>query len=123
MREHAPLRLVKHCARTGCRRAFRPWSKKQACCSRSCARKHSPVFRTHLLKVGRAGSITAAANKRRNAMTRWMAAVEGMTKVEIAKAFYRRGYKAAHSKNAQYYRAKGYEQALADLARAERMAS
>lgn len=102
---------MKVCAREGCGRSFRPWKKTQACCSRSCAKKHSPRLHAHLRKVARIGGKHGGALRRRAAIDRWNRQIAGMSKVEIAKAFYRKGYNNGRAANARVAYARGYDDA------------
>lgn len=107
---------IRICAQ--CRTPFkRPvWERPhQQCCSRSCARKHSPQMRAHLRRIGIAGGKAGGAARRAKAAQAWAAAAEGMTKGQIAAAFYRRGYRNAYQVGMSAGYEKGYDAAMKEL--------
>jgi len=94
--------------------SFRPWKKTQMCCSRSCARKHSPVFQAHLRSVARKGARAAARAKHAQSNAFWRERAQGMTPEQIAKVNYRRGYNAGLAKAGRAAFARGYQQSIED---------
>src|SRR5262245_8616270 len=101
LRKHGPLLTTKACARPQCGRVFRPWRKDQACCSRSCARKNSPVFLAHLRSVAKRGGEVGGRMRRERAAIKWREEVKGLTPGQIAAKFYRRGYSNGSAKRAR----------------------
>lgn len=121
MRIHRPRLITKICARAHCGRSFHPWRKTQACCSKSCARKHSPKFQEHLRRVSTIGARRAGAAKHRASQALWIARSEGMPLPLVAKTNYRRGYKAGLAAKVRAAFARGYQQALDDAIEAARL--
>lgn len=111
-RKHWPLKTSKVCAYQHCGRAFRPWRKDQACCSRSCARKHSPVFLAHLRSVARKGGLKGGRVRRLSAATRWREQVKLLTKGQVAQMFYRKGYNNGRAAKARAEFARGFQAAI-----------
>lgn len=111
-RKHGPLQTLKVCAHRQCGRSFRPWRKDQACCSRSCARKHSPVFLAHLRSVARQGGLKGGRLKRIQAAARWREQVKLMTKGRVAQMFYRKGYNNGRAAKAREEFARGFQAAI-----------
>lgn len=101
VRKHGPLLAFKECARPQCGKTFRPWRKDQACCSRSCARKNSPVFLAHLRAVAKRGGEVGGRIRRERAAVKWREEVKGLTPGQIAAKFYRRGYSNGSAKRAR----------------------
>lgn len=115
-RKRQRRQIVKTCARPLCGRTFRPWKKEQDCCSRSCARKFSPVFLAHIRGLSKKGGQAAGAKKRRQAIERHEAMVQGLTPVEALRKGLRVGYQAGLHATARAASARGYQQALDDMA-------
>lgn len=109
MASGGPLKATKVCARRGCGRTFHPWRKAQACCSRSCARKHSPVFLAHLRSVAKAGGQAGGRVRRQRAAEKWRDEVMGLTKGQVAAKFYRRGYQNGAAKQSRAAFNRGFE--------------
>lgn len=100
-----------------CRKAFAMpvWLRPhQTCCSRSCARKHSPALRAHLRRIGQRGGKVGGAVRRARAAVTWATEAQSMTKGELAAAFYRRGYRNGYGVGRSLGYERGYDAAMRD---------
>lgn len=100
-----------------CGAGFHPWRNDQECCSRSCSRKHSPKFLAHLRKAARAGGLAGGRARRLKAIEKWNREIGSMSKVEIAKAFYRKGYNNGSAKVRRASYAQGWEDCVQAMER------
>jgi hypothetical protein len=83
------LRIVKRCAWWRCGRSFRPSHNDQACCSRRCGALHRDLKRPGM----KAARVRRSQEMRRQKyVERLRARLAGMTKGEIYRLGYTRGY-------------------------------
>jgi hypothetical protein len=73
------------------------------------------VFLAHLRSIARLGGKQGGAVRRQRNAERWDREAADMTKGQIARAFYKRGYNNAAKRIERIAFAKGYEQAVRDM--------